>query len=499
MTIPASAIVDVTPSVISAGGSALDLQGLLLTESTRPPIGQVLSFPTAAAVSDFFGASSTEAAKATIYFNGFDNSNKKPGSILFAQYNPAAVAAWLRGGKVSGLTLTQLQALSGVLTLTVDGTPITSSTINLSAATSFSNAATIIQAGFTSPNFAVTYDSVSGAFVFTSNTTGATSTITVATGTLSAGLKLTTATGATLSQGADAVSSISTFMSGITAVTTNWATFMLVADPDSSGNTNKLAFATWCGAQANRYAYVCADTDITPTESTDAATSLGQLLKAAGTSGTILIYEPSDLSHDAFVCGAIASIDFAETNGRATLAFKTQSGLTVGVTDQTAAANLLANGYNFYGTYGTANDTFTWLYNGAISGSFNWADSYVNQIWLNNALQLALMTLLATLKSIPYNAAGYSLIRAACMDPITAALNFGAIQPGVSLSAAQAAEVNNAAGLAIDKTLGSQGYYLQVKDADATVRAARGSPPMTLWYMDGGSVQSINVASVEVQ
>ena len=50
MTIPASHFVSVVPSVISAGGSALNLQGLALTSGTRVPIGQVLSFPTAAAV-----------------------------------------------------------------------------------------------------------------------------------------------------------------------------------------------------------------------------------------------------------------------------------------------------------------------------------------------------------------------------------------------------------------------------------------------------------------
>jgi len=498
VTIPASSIVDIIPSVVSAGGSALDTVGLILTTGTRVPVGTVKSFPSSASVDSYFGATSDEAKAAAVYFSGFTNSSVLPGSVLYAQYNDADVAAYLRGGDASGLTLTQLKALSGTIILTVDGTLATSSTIDLSAATSFSNAATIIESAFTSPGFTVTYDSVSGGFVFTSSTTGASSTITEATGTLSASLYLTTATGAVLSQGAAAQTDPGAFMDSIVAVTTDWVSFMTLFDPDSSGNTLKQAFSTWTGQQSNRYAYICWDTDITPTESTDATTSLGQLLSAANTSGTCLIYAP-DYNLAAFVCGSIASINFQQKNGRITFAFKSQSGLASTVTTDTAAANLLANFYNFYGSYATANQGYTWFYNGSVSGQYKWLDSYINQIWLNNSFQLALMNLLANVKSIPYNNSGYSLIRAACMDTINAGKNFGAFVGGVQLSAAQIAEVNNAAGTPIDQILSSQGWYLQILDAPAATRAARKTPPMTFWYMDGGSVQQITLNSIEVQ
>lgn len=497
-SIPASDIVSVVPSVIGAGGSALDLNGLVLSTAERVPIGSVLSFPSASAVEDYFGASSTEAALATIYFNGFDGSNVKPGALLFAQYPAVAVGAFLRGGDVSALTLAQLQALSGTLTLSINGVATTAAAVDLAAASSFSSAAAIIQAAFTSPGFAVTFDSVSGAFVFDNSSTGPASTITFATGTLSAALKLTAATGAVVSQGADAATPAA-FMAGVVSATTNWAVFMTAFDPDAgSGNALKQAFAAWTAAQGNRYAYACWDTDITPTASTSATSSLGYLLEQSQSSGTILLYAP-DAKLAAFVCGVVASIDFTQLNGRITFAFKSQSGLVATVTNQTVASNLIANGYNFYGTYATANDQFTFLYPGSISGQYLWADAFVNQIWLNNGLQLALMTLLTQLKSVPYNAVGYGLIKAACMDPINAALNFGAFRAGVPLSAQQTAQVNNAAGLAIDGTLTAQGYYLQVLPATAIVRAARASPPITLFYLDGGSVQRINLASVAVQ
>lgn len=497
MTIPASAIVSVTPQVVSAGGTALDLNGLFLTTSTRPPIDAVLSLSSLTDVETYFGASSTEAAAAGIYFSGFDNSNVKPGAMLFAQYPTASVAAYTRGGNVGALGLAAVQAMSGVLTITVDGTAKTSSTITLSSATSFSNAATIIQAGFTTPNFTVTYDSTAGAFVFTSATTGAASTITNVSGTLAAPLLLTAATGAVLSQGAVAATP-ATFMAGIVALTQNWVGFTTLFDPDSSGNTNKLAFAAWVNIANNRYWYAAWDTDITPTQSTAATGSLGYLLTSNNYSGTTALYSP-DYKLAAFALGYMASLDTTQQNGRATMAFRAQTGFTPTVTDQTVGDNLIANGYSFYGAYATANDQFNFAYPGQVSGNFLWADSYINQIWLNNALQLAILDGLTQAKSVPYNAQGYALIRAWCQDPINAALNFGAIRAGVSLSVSQAAAVNSAAGLKIDNFITANGYYLQVLDATAQVRAARQSPPVSLWYADGQSVQRVNLASIMVQ
>ena len=652
-TIPASQVVNVTPEIITAGGSPLVLNGLILSSSTRVPIGQVLSFPSALAVQNYFGGTSDEATAASVYFLGFDNSNVKPGSVLFAQYNASAVSAYIRGGSVAALTLPQLQAISGTLDITIDGYAFAATTFSLAAATSFSTAATLIQSALvtatptegtgtgsiggtfatstttgttltmgalttgslqvgdvvsgtdgvnslpagttvlaqltgtpggsagatftlshaatpgnlgsatvtslsttlnltaaTANTFAVgqtisgagisagtiitsqisgttggvglygisaaytvvseaitakatapvvTYDSVSGGFVVTSGITGTPSTMGYATGTMSTAIKLTSATGAVLSQGA-AATTPSAAMTAYAKVTQNWATFMTIFNPDVSGNTNKLAFAAWTNTQNKRYAYACWDTDITPTTSAAATSSLGYILTTTNSDGTVPIYAPvNTYKMAAFFCGAAASIDFTQTNGRITFDFKSQSGFTADVTDETVAANLVANGYNCYEAVATANQGFQFFYPGSVTGIFKWADSYINQIWLNNAFRLALMTLLTQAMSIPYDNLGYGLQRAALTDPITQAGTFGIYGPGIPLSALQAAEVNAAAGTQIDRTLSSQGYYLQILPATAQVRGQRASNPMTFWYMDAGSIQKMDLASVEVQ
>lgn len=568
-TIPASTVVNVLPGVLAAGGSSLDLNGLMLTNSTRIPVGTVQEFGTAAAVSDYFGATSAEASFAAVYFAGFDDSSVKPGALLGTQYNVAPVAAFLRGADLAASTsLAQLTAFSGTLSVTIDGVLKTAS-VNLSGATSFTNAAEIIGAalaidgvnqatvtgsiagttftaasgltgtiapgqvlvgsGITATTYIVAqltgtpgglgtyqvsisqtagstsvsleqpgveFDSVSGAFIIHSGTTGASSTITYGSGALATSLMLTQALGAAISQGA--VGQVpAAFMDTIATNVRNWATFFLTFNPDNSGNDIRLAFAQWAAGQSSRYVAVLADSDAAPAASSSAASSLGARVRDNDYGSVSVNWQPSETYIAAFIAGAAASINFDELNGRITFNGRSQSGLTPGVTSETVQTNLLANGYNFYGAFGTANDEFVWYADGKVSGSFTWLDSLVNSIWLTNAFQLALMTLLQNTRSIPYNSVGKAIIEQSLQDTIQQGLAFGAYRTGVSLSGTQKAYVNGAAGnLDVASTLTIQGWYLFVGDATPTTRQQRGSPPCTFFYMDGEAVQKINLQSI---
>lgn len=492
MTIPASDIVVVNPGVVGTGGNPLALNGVILTKNTLLPTGSVRSFASADSVANFFGPASAEYDIAQTYFLGFDNSTIKPGTLYFAPYVAADRAAWLQSGSLAGLTLVQLQALSGLLTVTVDGTAFTSSNINLATATSFSDAATKIAAGFTGTGKPTcTWNAVNSTFSLNSPTTGADSTITFATGTLSAGLKFTSATGAILSQG-DVIDTPETAMDAVKAQTQNWVDFMTMWEPDIDGKT---AFAEWTNAQNQRYAYIVWDTDGQAIVN-GSTTCFGVITKDLAYDGVVPVYNTVELA--AFVLGSVASIDFSRTNGRITTAFKSQSGFAPTVTDQQIGANLLENGYSFYGAYATANDQFNFFYNGQMTGKWKWTDTFVNQVYLNAQFQLALISLLTSVKSIPYNEAGYSLIRAAMIDPINQGLNFGSIRTGVTLSESQKAQVNQAAGRDVATTIEQQGYYLQILDPGAQVRGNRGTPVINFWYTDGGAVQKINVASIDI-
>ena len=476
------------------------------SQNTFLPVGQVQSFASAAAVGAFFGPSSQEYELAQVYSNGYTNSTKKPGALLIAPFIEAPVPAWLKSGSLAGMTLSQLQALSGTLILTVNGTQYTSNAISLTSASSFSAAAAEIQAAFTTPPFTVSWNAIQSAFTFTDNTVGATSTITYASGTLAASIKLDQADGAIVSQGAIADTE-ATAMNNVTANTRDWACFMTAWEPTLSSKEN---FAVWNNAQSQLYAYICWDTDQQALVS-GATEPFGVVAKsnqyngvccvtgnssevaAAGTTLAALLPQLA-----AFVLGYAASLDFSRQNGCATAMFRQQSGFIPTITDETSYANLSANGYSCYGEFATANEQFNFFANGQISGEWLWLDSYLNQIYLNSQMQLSLVTYLTSAGSVPYNEAGYSQIRAALMDPITQALNFGTIRAGVALSESQISQVNSAAGKAVDQLIAQQGYYLQILDPGAQARSNRQTPVISLWYTDGQSIQSVSMASIAI-
>ena len=509
MTIPASSIVQIIPGVVSAGGSNLVLNGVIVDQSTLIPSGSYLSFSSASAVGKYFGVSSTQYSLASIYFNGFDNATQLPQTLLFAPYAATARAAWLMGASLAGTTLSTVQAITGSLTVSVNGTAYTAASLSLSGATSFTNAASLITTALGCATVAtVTWNATNSTFQLTTVATGATAVVTFATGTASAALGLSQAAGAILSQGV-AADTPTTAMTFLITATTNWASFTTAWEPVDS---DKLLFAAWVNSQKDKYVYVAWDSNQSPATSATATSSFGYLCDntynydgvyviggttaaatASGVALTTLL-----LNNAVFTLGAIASIDFSRTNGRITLAFKKQSGLVATCLDQTSANNLIADSYNFYGSYATANDAFTFAYPGQVAGQWKWLDPYVNQIYMNAQFQLDLVTLLTEVGSIPYNNAGYELIRASLSDTINAMIKFGAIRQGISLSSTQKAEVNSTAGVTIDTALSKQGYYLQILDPGASVRAQRGTPVINFFYMDGGAVQTISMASIAV-
>jgi hypothetical protein len=283
-------------------------------------------------------------------------------------------------------------------------------------------------------------------------------------------------------------------MASLILQTTNWAGFTTCFEPVAS---DKALFAAWNGGTGGQFVYAPYDSDSTIVSTNASTTCISRVANLNNYGGVCPVY--LDPNAAAFVLGWIASINFNAVQGSSAIAYKSGTGIAPSITDPTSFANAIANGTNFYGQWATANSTFTFFYNGDISGSFNWIDSYVNAIWLNSALQLALINMFQLMNTVPYTNAGYATIKAGCKSTLDLALYNGVIDRGVALTSAQANAVDTAAGLVIDPVLATTGYYLQVLPATGTQRNNRTSPPCTLWYMDGGSVNQLNLASIDIQ
>lgn len=339
-SIPASQIVNVNPSVLSSGGSPLSMNAVFLSENANLPTGRAVSFATADSVGEYFGFTSAEYQAAAVYFKGFDGSTIKPGTLIFFAYNKAAEGAFLLGASVKSLSLNELKKINGTLSVIIDGSEKKAASLNLSGAKSFSNAAELI--GTALGSVTVTFDSQLQAFKVASSTTGTTSTIAFATGTTADALGLSENAGASISQGSNTTTPTET-MQAVIGSTLNWATFTTITEPTLE---EKLEFAKWSNNQNQRFLYVGWGKEATATQ-TGNTTSFGAKLKESEYSGATAVY--GGLDKAAFLCGTVASIDFTEKQGRITLKFKGQSGLTADVTDATIAKNLEDNGYNYYG------------------------------------------------------------------------------------------------------------------------------------------------------
>lgn len=509
MAIPARQIVAVTPRLIQAGGNDLVLNGLLLAQNNNIPLSAwVLEFPDADSVGEYFGTTADEYKYATVYFRGYTNSFKKPANLLIAAAPTSARAAWLRSAKYTG-TLADLQTITdGAFTISVDGaTAATVSGVDFSTATSFSDVATKIQTAMQT-GFAGTtciYSSQLAAFIITSSTSGSSSAITFAespsSGTdLATTLSLTAATGAVISQGTAALS-MGAILDEVKEHTQNWVTFSTIWQPQ---NTDMLAAAKWANDQGIEYLYLpwSNESALTTQGST---TSIADLIEDAQYSATAGVYAyvngATNNAYDlaAFVSGAIASIDWNRTQGTITLAFKQQSGLAANVENATDAQVLINKKWNFYGNYATRNDNFIWFYPARMFGDYNFIDPYINAIWLDNAIQVAMMAGLENYSRIPYTPAGYEKIRASIIDVVIRAKKNGVIDTGVALSEAQKAQLTSEYGSSdIVDELNANGYCLQVEDTGANVRVNRESPNVSLWYTYGGSVQRVEISATAV-
>ena len=130
------------PTMDPAGtySSPYALTRLFLEDPEATPLYQVLSFNSVVAVENFFGVGSSEAALASEFFAGYANT---PAEMLFTRFPFFPARAHLYGANVINMTLSQLQAINGTLTVTSQGYNYEGS-INLSNVTSFTGAATAI-------------------------------------------------------------------------------------------------------------------------------------------------------------------------------------------------------------------------------------------------------------------------------------------------------------------------------------------------------------------
>jgi hypothetical protein len=479
------------------------MSGLIVCENAPTiPLGTVMGFPSLTAIGNYFGTNSNIYALAAGYYAGYTGATQLPGNLLVTQYNAAVVSAWVLSGSLAAMTVTQLEALTGTITISVGGTVYTTASINLSSAGSFAGAATIIATAINTAgaSVTVTFNTQLSAFQISTTATGAGATIAFPTDTsLSPLLYLQAAQGALLQANGAIAATPASVMNGVINVTTNWASFTTDWLPTLM---NMEAFATWVsaqtgGTQPGPFLYVPYDANAAVLASNPVSDSLGVVTSTQ--TGVACVYNPSGVIA-AFVCGAVASINFNAKGGRVQFdALQSPLGPPPDITSQTAYNNALANFYNAYCQFSADTETLSLFENGQVSGAWKWLDSYVNAIFFTQALQNAGLTLKTSVKWIPFTSVGQGLISAGFQPVITQMLNFGAAVSGGTLTPLQAAQIDAATISGAAQSIENNGYFLYVPIPSPSVQATRKWSGIVLWYLDGGGVQSLALSSIDVQ
>jgi predicted Fe-Mo cluster-binding NifX family protein len=300
--------------------------------------------------------------------------------------------------------------------------------------------------------------------------------------------------GAVLSAGQPETISLSELMNNIKKETQNWITFAKLWEYTEAED---LSFAAWEAGQQVRFAYIEHDINAS-SKNPNANNSFAELLKQNGINYVVANYGKYALA--AFVMGAVASINYDIPNGKITLAYKQQSGQEITCDNDDDYDILTGKGYNVYERDATANDTFTGYQRGTISGDYGFLDTFVNHVWINDSLQVALRQLLADNNFIPYNNHGLAAIQNAIQPVVDTAKAAGVINSEVELSSDIINAVVSETGITdIENTLYAQGWYLYARNPNSAARARRESPILRFYYCDGGSIQKIDLLSTVIR
>lgn len=490
MSISLNRLIKVNPSVIKAVGNAIDLNGVILSDNAYLPVGTTLPFASADTVLAKFGSTSDEYKAAKIYFQGVNNKTVSPSKLYLARFNRTDSNAALIGANLK-LNLVQLKALSGEITLSVNGS-VQTANINLSEAASFLSAAVLIENALT--GVTVDYNETTKQYkILVTGDTATDTEITAATGELATSLGLTSASGAYVSAGALATNA-DDFFTSLLNVTANWYSFTTLFE---ATDAQHLDFAGWVSAQEARFNYVAWTSNQSALVSGNTETILYQINQASYASVTPVYATSYDKPVN--ILGYYASLDFNRVNGRVPLHYRALDGLTPDVVTNAQYDALNDNGYNFYGGYAANIDSFTMWQPGRVTGSFMWADTHAAQAWLNANIQLMILNTLMANVSIPYNPKGREMFASPLVTTLEQFKSWGGCVTGTDLDNSQVLQIKELLGFDASSALTAKGYVIHIGAFTSTMRANRTTPPCYVIYADGGSFRTIELNSVEVQ
>ena len=168
-----------------------------------------------------------------------------------------------------------------------------------------------------------------------------------------------------------------------------------------------------------------------------------------GSAGVALTYAPAAGEFDE-MCPSIimAATDYSRRNSVQNFMFQ-QFDLTAKVTRTDISDDLDALRVNYYGNTQTAGQIISFYQRGVLCGGATDPvdmNTFANELWLKDAAQAALMSLLLSMPKVSANAGGRGQVLAIVQDAIDRALTNGVISVGKTLTTQQRLYVTQVTG-----------------------------------------------------
>ena len=488
-TLPISRLINVgvTLSPQAAQGQNLNALLILGISDVIDVVTRIRSYTTLAEVAADFGTSADEYLAAALWFE----QAPQPTQLYIGRWAKTASAGQLFGGSLSATqqTIATWQAVTnGGFHITVDGGGAQSIVgLDFSGAANLNAVAVIIQAAITGAT--CVWNAVYSRFEITSDTTGASSTVsfltTPASGTDISGMMLCTAasSGAYVANGIVAETALAAVELFDSSYGQAWFALVVLTASDS----DHTAIAAYIEA-ANNYHFYGVTTEeagvLNPADTSDVA----YLLKTAGVNRTAVQYSSSNAFAVVSMLARILTTDYNGNNTVITLMYKQEPGITAENLNETQADSIAAKNCNVFAEY---NDDTAIIQNGVCS-SGQFIDTVIGALALAVTIQAAVYNLLYTSTTkIPQTNAGMHLITTAISEVLNQFVQNGWIAPGVWTEAGFGELKQN--------QLMPTGFYVfapPVSSQSAAARATRISVPIQIAVKLAGAVQTVAVSIV---
>ena len=441
MTIPVSSVVNVSVSIGATFPARAGFVTLNIVTAETGVIGlseRIRLYNNASAVALDWPSDSEVVAAANSYFS----QQPKPTKLKVSVRAGSDSNGELLGSKYenNATNLSAIQAITdGSFEISIDGDSEDITTLDFSSDTSMDDVAATIQAGLQSvgtggySSAVCTYQATGEYFRITSGTTGASSSITIASavdpavGTdisvllgLNSGVVSAGVVAETITQSLDAIEQKDSdwYMLGFTKEVRDLVQI--------NGEDAIVAASDWVGARVKVLMNTSNDTNSKANVSSD----IGSVLKNGNYRRSITTYASNSEKYPSMsVAGRAATVDFNQPNSTITLKFKQMPGIENELISQNEKAILDSKNINALILVGDSS-----MYAESFMANGTFFDEVHGIDWFQNAVQSNVFgALLTSPTKVPYTDKGVAILEQACIRACDEAVRNGLAAPGETI------------------------------------------------------------------